>query len=140
MIYLSVDHGTKNIGIAICDELGIAARSLCVVPHISKEADAATIAKLAEENLAEMILVGVSYNEDGDPNDAGRRAINFMATLKAVTPLDVIPWDETLTTQDARAYKIEMGVSKKRRQGHHDSSAAAVLLQDYLDSRIKRNL
>lgn len=138
MIILAVDHGTKNIGIAICDELGIAARPLAILPHRSKDADAGEISRMADENNAGMILVGVSFTEEGEPNPAGRRALNFISVLRTVSLLPVLEWDESLTTQDARSNKLILGYSKKKRQGHHDSSAAAVLLQDYIDAQVKR--
>lgn len=133
MIILAIDHGTKLIGVAVCDELEIAARPLCVFPHTSKEKDAQQVVQLIAENKAEKVLIGVSYTEDGFPNDSGWRALNFMSVLQAQTSCPVETWDESLTTQDARAIKLQMGLSKKKRQGHHDSTAAAVLLQEYID-------
>jgi putative Holliday junction resolvase len=133
MRVLAVDHGQKNLGLALSDETGMLARPLAIIAHISKIVDAAQVAESAAIHCAEQIIVGVSYYEDGDPNPAGRRAINFAEILRQQTELPVELWDESLTTQDARAARIASGASRKRRAGHLDDVAAAVLLQNYLD-------
>jgi putative Holliday junction resolvase len=138
MRVLAVDHGEKNIGLALSDETGALARPLTVIAHVSKLVDAAQVAARAEAEAAGLIIVGVSYYEDGNPNPAGRRAMNFAAALREQTRLPVQLWDESLTTQDARAARIAAGASQKRRAGHLDEWAAAVLLQDYLNSQEKR--
>ena len=66
---------------------------------------------------------------------AGRSAARFAEALRLQTALPVLLWDESLTTQDARAARLTMGVSRKKRSGHLDDVAAAVLLQNYLDSK-----
>ncbi|MCX6065322.1 MAG: Holliday junction resolvase RuvX [Chloroflexi bacterium] len=131
---LAVDHGQKKIGLALSDETGMLARPLGIIPHISKILDAAQVAERAAAHDAGRIIVGVSYDEAGDPNDAGRRAMNFAEILRQQTDLPVELWDESLTTQDARAARIAAGAPRKKRAGHLDDVAAAVLLQNYLDT------
>lgn len=135
MRIMAVDHGQKNIGLALSDETGMLARPLGILPHISKVLDAAQVAERAAARPdVERIIVGVSYDEAGDPNPAGRRAINFAEILRQQTNLPVELWDESMTTQDARAARIASGAPRKKRAGHLDDVAAAVLLQDYLDN------
>jgi len=134
MRILAVDHGQKKLGLAISDETGMLARPLSILAHVSKLVDAAQIAECAVTQQAERIIVGVSYDEAGDPNPAGRRAMNFAEILRGQTSLPVEMWDESLTTQDARAARIASGAPRKKRGGHLDDVAAAVLLQDYLDN------
>ena len=134
MKIMSVDHGQKNIGLAISDETGLLARPFGILPHISKLVDAGNVADTASRQEAGLIIVGVSYDEAGDPNAAGRRAINFAEVLKLQTSLPVDLWDESMTTQDARAARIASGAPRKKRAGHLDDVAAAVLLQNYLDN------
>lgn len=138
MRVLAVDHGEKNIGLALSDETGQLARPLGVLAHVSKLVDAASVAERAATEGAGLILVGVSYYEDGEPNPAGRRAMNFAEILRQQTNLPVTLWDESLTTRDARAARIAAGASRKNRAGHLDQWAATVLLQDYLDSQEQR--
>jgi len=136
MKVLAVDHGQKNLGLALSDETGTLARPLGILAHISKLVDAAQIAERATVLGAGLIIVGVSYDEAGEPNAAGRRAMNFAEILRQQTSLPVELWDESLTTQDARAARIASGAPRKKRAGHLDDVAAAVLLQNYLDSQI----
>lgn len=138
MRVLAVDHGEKNIGLAISDETGTLARPLGVIRHVARAADAAAVAARAEAEGAALILVGVSYHEDGSPNRAGRRAINFAEALRTQTRLPVELRDESLTTQDARAARLAAGARPKQRTGHLDAWAAAILLQDYLDLQENR--
>ncbi len=134
MRILSVDPGQKNIGIALSDELGISANPLTIIKHVQREKDAAEIAKIALEKKAELIIVGQSLDEDGKPTFEGRRSARFAKALRAKTDIPVKLWDESYSTQDARQTAINMGVSRKKRRGHLDDIAAAVILQSYLDS------
>lgn len=131
---LAVDHGIKNIGLAVSDETGLLARPLQVILHVARRVDATRVAEVAAAEQASRIIVGVSYDEEGQPNPAGRSALKFMDELAQQTNLPVEAWDESLTTQDARAARIRMGASRKNRAGHLDDVAAAVLLQSYLDA------
>ncbi len=135
MRVLGVDHGEKRIGLAISDPTGTIARPLSVIEHVSRPVDAAQVASLAAENQAELIVVGESFDEEGRPNPAGRRAERFAEALKAQTTLPIVLWDESLSTADARELRIAMGTSRKKRGGHLDEAAAAVILQSYLEAQ-----
>jgi putative Holliday junction resolvase len=131
---LAVDHGEKRIGLAVSDESGTIANPLGVLGHVSRALDAAQVAETAHEKEATLIIVGQSFDDEGRPNAAGRRAARFAEALRTQTSLKVILWDESLTTADARAARRAMGAGRRRRSGHLDELAAAVLLQSYLDS------
>jgi len=135
MRILAVDHGQERIGLALSDPTGTIATPLTVIAHASRLIDAAQVAELAVRHSAELIVVGQSFDEAGGPNLAGRRAARFADALRAQTPLPVILYDESLSTQDARAARLEMGVKRRKRAGHLDDLAAAVLLQSYLDEK-----
>ncbi|MCA1899872.1 MAG: Holliday junction resolvase RuvX [Chloroflexi bacterium] len=140
MRILSIDHGEKRIGVAISDPTGTIASPLKVIEHVSRAADAAQVADLAAQNGAELIIVGQSFDEDGNPNPAGRRAARFAEELKNQTNIPVQLWDESLSTHDARSARIQVAASRKKRAGHQDAFAAAVILQSYLEEngRLKR--
>jgi len=138
MRILAVDYGHKRIGLALSDENAKLARPLLVLPHVSRVVDAAQVAEMAATHAAGQIIVGVSYDEDGRVNTAGHSAERFAEALRQQTVLPVQMWDESLTTQDARAVRLSMGVSRKNRAGHLDDVAAAVLLQNYLDRQEDR--
>lgn len=134
MRILAVDHGEKRIGLALSDPTATIARPLRVIEHISRLMDAAQVATLAQENGVGLIVIGQSFDEEGQPNLAGRRAAKFAAALREQTSIPVVLWDESFSTQDARAARIELGVSRKKRSGHQDALAAVVILQSYLES------
>ena len=134
MRILAVDHGEKRIGLAISDATATIASPLKVIVHVSRAIDAAQVADLAAQNDVVLIVVGQSFDEKGNPNPAGRRAGRFADELKNQTDLTIELWDESFSTQDARAARIELGVSRKKRAGHQDAFAAVVILQSYLES------
>lgn len=134
MRVLSVDHGEKRIGLAISDPTGTIANPLTVVKHISRAIDAAQVATIASEQGAGLIVIGQSFDEDGQPNLAGRRAARFAEALQGQIDIPIQLWDESFSTQEARAARIRMGVSRKQRAGHLDQIAATVILQSYLDA------
>jgi putative holliday junction resolvase len=131
---LAVDHGEKRIGLALSDETVAIASPLKVIVHVSRVIDAAQVADLAAQNNVSLVVIGQSFDEDGNPNPAGRRAGRFADELRNQTNIPVVLWDESFSTQDARATRIELGVSRKKRAGHHDALAAVVILQSYLEA------
>ncbi len=137
MRILAVDHGEKRIGLALSDPTATLASPLKVIEHVSRVVDAAQVAALAAEHEAGLIIVGQSFDEEGRPNAAGRRAARFAESLRAQASIPVELWDESLSTQEAREIRLRSGASRKRRGGHLDDLAAAVILQSYLDSQIE---
>jgi putative Holliday junction resolvase len=131
---LAVDHGEKHIGLALSDPTATIASPLQVIKHVSRLMDAAQVANLAAENDVALIVIGQSYDDEGRPNLAGRRAAKFADALKEQTQIPVVLWDESFSTQDARAARVEMGVSRKKRAGHMDELAAVMILKSYLDA------
>jgi putative Holliday junction resolvase len=136
MRILAVDHGEKRIGLAISDSTGTIANPLKVIQHVSRVIDAAQVAGIAGENQVELIVIGQSFDEEGQPNLAGRRAARFGEALKTQTQIPILMWDESFSTQSARAARLEMGVSRKKRAGHLDELAATIILQSYLETKI----
>jgi len=135
MRILAVDHGEKRIGLALSDPTATFASPLRVIKHVSRLLDAAQVANLANENEVGLIVIGQSFDEEGNPNLAGRRAAKFAEALKEQTNIPVELFDESFSTQDARATRIEMGVSRKKRAGHMDELAAVMILRSCIDSR-----
>lgn len=136
MRILAVDPGEKRIGLAISDPTGTIASPLTVVKHIARPVDAATIAQIAHDNEAGMIIVGQALDDEGEATPSSRRAERLAEAIRMQTELQVELWDESDSTQTARAARIAMGVSRRKRRGHLDDVAAAVILQSYLDSQL----
>lgn len=135
MHILAVDPGEKNLGIAISDPTGTLARPLTVIEHRSREADADAILELAEEHQARRIIVGQALDADNQPTCQGRKAARLARALRAQGEIPIQLWDESNSTQAARDAHIAMGVSRRKRSGHMDDAAAAVILQSYLDAQ-----
>ena len=135
MRILAVDHGEKRIGLALSDPTATIASPLQVIKHVSRLLDAAQVANLANENEVGLIVIGQSFDEEGNPNLAGRRAAKFAEALKEQTNIPIELFDESFSTQDARATRIEMGVSRKKRAGHMDELAAVMILRSYIEER-----
>lgn len=122
---LAVDPGEVRIGLAISDPLGVVARPLTVINHTSRADDARRIAEEARLQGADLILVGVALDQDGQVGHQARRNLRLVEALKEQTDLPVHTWDESGTTRRA----IEIGGEDDAL----DARAAAVMLQEYLD-------
>ncbi|MCC7366807.1 MAG: Holliday junction resolvase RuvX [Chloroflexi bacterium] len=138
---LAIDHGTKRIGVAMSDELGMLATPLCILqPRAADRAEA--VAALVREHSAVEILVGYPRTLRGEAGPQARRVERFVQALQAVVNAPVRLWDEGYSTAEATARmaagrKPSAGRQQPRRQQpiHVDAVAAAVLLQEYLDWR-----
>jgi putative Holliday junction resolvase len=129
---LSIDPGEKHLGLAISDPSGLVATPLGILRHISRPVDAAAIAQIASEHGAELIIVGQALDADNLPTAGSRRSARLAAAIRSQTSLPVRLWDESGTTQAARAARLAAGARRRDRAGHLDDIAAAVLLQSYL--------
>lgn len=139
MRILAIDHGEKRIGLALSDPTQTIASPLKVIQHVSRIIDAAQVAEIANQNEVKLIIIGQSFDEEGKPNLAGRRAGRFADELKNQTDIPIEMVDESFSTQDARNARIELGISRKKRAGHQDEYAAVVILQSYLEERRQVN-
>lgn len=134
MKIIAIDHGEKHIGLAITDPTGTLPRSLRVIQHVSRLVDAAQIATIASENEANLIVIGQSFDEEGRPNLAGRRAARFAEALGTQTSTPIVLWDESFSTQEARQSRLELGGRRRDRTGHMDDLAAVFILRSYLEA------
>jgi putative Holliday junction resolvase len=135
MRILAVDPGEKRIGIALSDPTGTIANPLTVIQHVSRLLDAASIANLANQYEAGLIVVGKSFDEEGMPTPQSRRADRLAEVIHQQSEIPLIMWDESFSTLAARLARIVMGTTRRKRRGHMDELAATVILQSYLDSR-----
>ena len=131
---LAVDPGEKRLGLAISDPTQTIASPLTVIKSQSIRKDALAILKLAEEQGAVLILVGQPLHWDGSDNAQALESRRLVDHLKDQGSLPVNLADEYGTTQAARDARLKMNVSREKRSGHLDDLAAAILLQNYLDT------
>jgi putative Holliday junction resolvase len=134
MRILAIDFGTVRIGTALSDELRMLASPHIVIPY-SKDAAQAVAALAAQQNV-ESVVLGMPYALDGTESEMTRQTKNFAAKLRALVTCPVIEWDEAFSSRRAGEQMRSAGVKKKKRQtkGTTDAWAAAIILQEYLDS------
>ena len=135
---LAVDPGEKRLGIAVSDPTGTIARPLKVIRHVSRDEDAAAIAREAADQGAVEIIIGQALGDEGQPTPQSRHAERLAEEVRSQTQIKVGLWDESGSTQAARAARLAMGVSRRKRSGHLDDIAATVILQSYLDVQNSR--
>lgn len=132
---LCLDVGTRRIGVAKSDALGIAAHSM---PAIFRENDAKTfeaLAKIIQEENIGCVLVGLPRNMNGSLGPSAEMVQVFVETLKKHISLPVEFWDERLSTVQAENVMLEGDLSRKKRKSRIDSLAAQIVLQNYLDAK-----
>src|SRR6266513_4359930 len=134
MRILAIDHGTKRMGIAVSDEMKMIAQPL---EYIAAEPFANFLARLktiVREKEVELIIVGMPRNMDGSYGPAALKVQEFVAVLKDAVAVPIKTWDERLTSAQANRFLISANVRRAKRKEKVDQTAAAILLQSYLDS------
>ena len=137
MRIMGLDYGSKTVGVAISDPLGITAQgieTICRKDENKLRRTCARIEKLISEYEVGQIVLGLPKHMNNDIGDRARRSMEFGEMLKRRTGLEVVMWDERLTTVEANRAMIEGGVRREDRSKHVDALAAVLILQGYLDS------
>lgn len=139
MIILGFDIGTKRIGVAQSDELGMFAHPVGMIERGTDKTLIREIAKLIKTYAPPKLVFGLPIQMDGTKGIAALEVERLIAFLKKELVIDIETWDERLTTKEAMQYmqKSELSGSKKRRKV--DALAAKIMLQHYLDTH-KRQL
>ncbi len=141
MRIVGLDVGERRIGVAISDATATLARPVGVLRSSALDADALEqaareVARLAdEEDGVVTIVVGLPRRLDGTPNDMTPRVELFARELGALTHLPVVMQDERLTSREAESRLARRERDWRVRKQTLDAAAAAVILQDYLDTR-----
>jgi len=132
---LAVDYGTRRIGIAVSDALGISARGVATLRDLGDRAAVARIAALTTELEAEAVVIGIPLRADGSRGDAAERVLRFADRVRETVAVPVHTIGEQLTSVEADERMREQGVSAKRRKRRIDEAAAVVILESFLASR-----
>ncbi len=134
MKILAIDHGDKRMGIAASDPLGMMAHPLEFISSEPFDEFLIRLKEILAERETEQIIVGMPRNMDGSIGPQALKVEDFVAVLKKSVTVPVRTWDERLTTVVAEDKLREAGVSMREAKKKVDASAAAVMLQDYMDS------
>jgi putative Holliday junction resolvase len=130
---LALDVGAKRIGLAVSDPLGITAQGLEVLNRRSRQEDLAYLLKIARDYQVQQIVVGLPRHMDGRLGAAAPEIMELAEALGQALGVEVIPWDERLTTAAAERVLIQADMSRRRRRRVVDQLAAVLILQTYLD-------
>ena len=134
MRIMGLDYGSKRIGVAISDELGMTGQPLVTVERKNRQRDMEAIEKLIKTYDVEKIVVGYPVRLDGTEGIQCEKVNHFMGLLEARFCLPVIKWDETLSSRTAEDILREFSMCRKKRKQTVDKLAAGIILQGYLDS------
>lgn len=138
MKYLGLDLGTKTLGLAISDPLGIIATSYKILRH-DEDYDSLLpmLKEEIEKNHIEALVLGFPKNMNNSVGERGEIALAFKEKLEEEFKLPVYMQDERLTTRQAESLLISNDTSRKKRKKVIDSLAATIILQSYLDRKEK---
>lgn len=141
MRILGLDYGSKTVGVAVSDPLGLTAQRVETIWRKQENKLRRTLARieeLAAEYKVERIVVGLPKNMNNTMGEKAEKSLEFKEMLEKRTSLPVVMWDERLTTVEAERTLMEAGVRRENRKEYLDSIAAVLILQGYLDSLAAR--
>ncbi|MDO4322657.1 MAG: Holliday junction resolvase RuvX [Lachnospiraceae bacterium] len=137
MRIMGLDFGSKTVGVAISDPLGLTAQGIEIIRRPAENKLRRTLARieeLAAEYGVSSIVLGFPKNMNNTIGERAEKSLAFKEMLERRTGLPVIMWDERLTTVSANRTLMESGVRRENRKEYVDMIAAVYILQGYLDS------
>ena len=133
---LGLDDGSKTVGVAVSDGLGITAQGVEIIRRTQENKLRKTLARI-EELIAEydvgILVLGYPKNMNNTVGDRAEKSLECQKMLEKRTGLPVVMWDERLTTVEAHRTMMESGVRREDRKKYVDKLAAVYILQGYLD-------
>jgi putative Holliday junction resolvase len=135
---LALDFGSRRIGVAVSDPLGITAQQLSAIRREGDRKDIEAIAAMAGEYGVDTVVIGLPLLPAGTEGTQAAKVRKFALKVQDCLGLPVVPWDERFTTAQAERHLIEAGVRREKRREVRDSLAAALLLQSALDARNRK--
>lgn len=142
MRVMGLDYGSKTVGVAISDPLGLTAQGIETIRRKEENKLRKTLARieeLAKEYEVEKIVLGLPKHMNNDIGDRAEKSLEFKEMLERRTGLEVVMWDERLSTASAERTLIESNVRREDRKKYIDKIAAVFILQGYLDSVYMQN-
>jgi putative Holliday junction resolvase len=136
MRILGLDYGTKTVGVAVSDDLLLTAQGVEIIRRKSPSKLRQTLARIEElvaQYGVERIVLGYPKNMNNTEGERCEQTKEFQGMLERRTGLEVVLWDERLTTVAADMSMMEMGIRREHRKEYVDEIAAIFILQGYLD-------
>ncbi len=135
---LALDFGSRRIGVAVSDPLGIIAQPLAPILRKGNGRDIEAIGALVREYSAVLVLVGLPLTLGGDEGTQAKRTRAFAERIREHLEIPVEMWDERLTTVQAERHLIASGIRREKRRDLRDSLSAVLVLQNALDYRSRK--
>lgn len=135
--WMGLDYGTKTVGVAVSDALGITAQGIETITRKSNKKLRQTMARIEElmkEYQVSKIVLGLPKNMDNSLGERAEETIEFQHMLEKRTGTEVVLWDERLTTMQSEYILKQGGVRREHRKERIDWMAAALILQNYMDA------
>jgi putative Holliday junction resolvase len=137
MRLMGLDIGSQIIGVAISDELGFTAQGLKTIQRKIRGEELDELAAIISQFGISRVVVGLPKNMNGTLGKQAEIVLRWIETFQKKIPINVVTWDERLSTVGASKVLLEANVSRKKRKKVIDKLAAVLILQGYLDqSRI----
>lgn len=136
MRIMGLDYGSKTVGVAVSDPLGLTAQGIEIVRRKSENKLRQTLARIeeiAKEYGVEKIVLGFPKHMNNDIGERAEKSLEFKEMLERRTGLPVVMWDERLTTVEADRTMMETGIRRENRKEYVDMIVAVFILQGYLD-------
>lgn len=137
MRIMGLDYGSKTVGVAVSDPLGLTAQgieTICRKEENKLRKTLARIEELVKEYEVEKIVLGLPKHMNNDLGERAEKSLEFQEMLMRRTGLEVMMWDERLSTASAERTLIESQVRREDRKKYVDKIAAVFILQGYLDA------
>ncbi|MGB9612970.1 MAG: Holliday junction resolvase RuvX, partial [Candidatus Margulisiibacteriota bacterium] len=137
MRILGIDYGAKKIGVAISDPLGITAQGVAVIGKGETfEDDIRELKRIIKKyDGVDEIVVGLPKTLRNEIGSQAKLVLEFVEALRKKFKINIVTWDERLTSVEAEKMLISAGLSQQKRKKVIDKSAATFILQSYLDSK-----
>jgi RNAse H domain protein, YqgF family len=133
---MGLDYGSKTIGVAISDALGLTAQPLETIERSGENKLRRSLARIAEivrEKDIKKIVVGLPINMDGRSGERAALTLEFVEKLKLRVDIPIVMQDERLTTVEADEILDESGVKRQDRKQFIDQIAAGIILKEYME-------
>ncbi len=130
---MGLDVGSRTIGVAVSDELGITAQGLKTIRRKSSEEDLKELSQIIDQFEIKKLVVGLPKNMDGSLGKQAELVFKWIKSVQQKLSLPIVTWDERLSTVGASKILLEADVSRKKRKGVIDKVAAVLILQGYMD-------
>lgn len=138
MRIMGLDYGSKTIGVAVSDPLGLTAQSVEIIRREEENKlrkSLRRVEELVKEYEVEEIVLGFPKNMNNTIGERAEKSLQLKETLERRLGLPVVMWDERLTTVEANRTLMETGVRRENRGKYVDMIAAVFILQGYLDAK-----